>query len=141
LLFTEDVVGRETRHARSFEETRMDLDLDVTEQNGVAVLAVKGEVDVYTAPRLREKLVELVTQGKHRIVVNLEGVEFLDSTGLGVLVGAMKRLRVAHGRFGLVCAKEPLLKIFRITALDQVFPIYPTIVAATEDDDGAGSTS
>jgi anti-sigma B factor antagonist len=105
------------------------------------VLEVGGEVDVYTAPRLRERLVELVDAGARNVVVDLGGVEFLDSTGLGVLVGAMKRLRVAHGRFGLVCSKEALLKIFRITALDQVFPIYPTVEAATQDSDGGGPTS
>jgi anti-sigma B factor antagonist len=105
------------------------------------VLEVGGEVDVYTAPRLRERLVELVDAGARNVVVDLGGVEFLDSTGLGVLVGAMKRLRVANGRFGLVCSKEPLLKIFRITALDQVFPIYPTIEAATADGDGSGPAS
>jgi anti-sigma B factor antagonist len=105
----------------------MDLDLDVTEQNGVAVLAVKGEVDVYTAPRLREKLVELVTQGKHRIVVNLEGVEFLDSTGLGVLVGGLKRVRAHEGSLRLVCTQERILKIFRITGLTKVFPIHASV--------------
>ena len=104
------------------------------------VLEVGGEVDVYTAPRLRERLVELVDAGARSVIVDLGGVEFLDSTGLGVLVGAMKRLRVANGKFGLVCSKEALLKIFRITALDQVFPIYPTIEAAT-DGDGSGPTS
>ena len=104
------------------------------------VLEVGGEVDVYTAPRLRDRLVELVDSGARSVVVDLAGVEFLDSTGLGVLVGAMKRLRVANGRFGLVCSKESLLKIFRITALDQVFPIYPTIEAATQDGDGSGPT-
>jgi anti-sigma B factor antagonist len=104
------------------------------------VLEVGGEVDVYTAPRLRERLVELVDAGARDVVVDLGGVEFLDSTGLGVLVGAMKRLRQANGTFGLVCSKEALLKIFRITALDQVFPIYPTIEAATQDSDGHGST-
>jgi anti-sigma B factor antagonist len=55
---------------------------------------------------------------------------------LGVLVGALKRLRAASGTFGLVCSKEPLLKIFRITALDQVFPIFPTVEAATSATDG-----
>jgi len=105
------------------------------------VLEVGGEVDVYTAPRLRERLVELVDAGSRHVIVDLAGVEFLDSTGLGVLVGAMKRLRVANGTFGLVCSKEPLLKIFRITALDQVFPIYATVEAATGDKDGSGPTS
>ena len=68
----------------------MDLDLDVSEKNGVAVLAVKGEVDVYTAPRLREKLVELVTQGKHRIVGALDGAGLRD---LHVFAGARARRR------------------------------------------------
>jgi anti-sigma B factor antagonist len=95
------------------------------------VLEVGGEVDVYTAPRLRERLVELVDSGARNIVVDLGRVDFLDSTGLGVLVGALKRLRAAGGTFGLVCAKEPLLKIFRITALDQVFPIFASVEGAT----------
>jgi len=105
----------------------VDLDLDVTEKNGVAVLAVKGEVDVYTAPRLREKLVELVTQGKHRIVVDLEGVEFLDSTGLGVLVGGLKRVRSHNGDLGLVCTQHRILKVFEITGLTKVFSIHDTV--------------
>ena len=94
------------------------------------VLEVGGEVDVYTAPRLRERLVELVDSGARNVIVDLGGVEFLDSTGLGVLVGAMKRLRVANGRFGLVCSKEPLLKIFRITGLAKVFVIHDSAEAA-----------
>jgi anti-sigma B factor antagonist len=95
------------------------------------VLEVGGEVDVYTAPRLRERLVELVDGGARDVVVDLGRVDFLDSTGLGVLVGALKRLRAAGGTFGLVCSKEPLLKIFRITALDQVFPIFTSVDEAT----------
>ncbi|HEX8632391.1 MAG TPA: STAS domain-containing protein [Catenuloplanes sp.] len=94
------------------------------------VLEVGGEVDVYTAPRLRERLIEVVDAGARNVIVDLGRVDFLDSTGLGVLVGALKRLRAAGGTFGLVCAKEPLLKIFRITALDQVFPLYPSVEAA-----------
>ena len=58
--------------------------------------------------------------------------EFLDSTGLGVLVGALKRLRAAGGTLGLVCAHERLLKIFRITALDRVFALFDTVEAATQ---------
>jgi len=119
----------------------VDLTLATNEVEGATIIAVGGEIDVYTAPKLRDKITELVADGVYDIIVDMEAVEFLDSTGLGVLVGAMKRLRVANGKFGLVCAKEPLLKIFRITALDQVFPIYPTIEAATADSDGGGSTS
>jgi anti-sigma B factor antagonist len=95
------------------------------------VLEVAGEVDVYTAPRLRERLIELVEGGARSVIVDLTQVEFLDSTGLGVLVGALKRLRAAGGSLGLVCGQERLLKIFRITALDRVFSLYDTVDAAT----------
>lgn len=114
----------------------MELSLATRTVANHTVLEVGGEVDVYTAPRLRERLVELVDAGARDIVVDLGRVDFLDSTGLGVLVGALKRLRAAGGTFAVVCAKEPLLKVFRITALDQVFPLHDTVEAAV----GKGST-
>ncbi|GAB7040866.1 MULTISPECIES: STAS domain-containing protein [Catenuloplanes] len=119
----------------------MELQLATRTVAGHTVLEVGGEVDVYTAPRLRERLVELIDGGVRGVIVDLGGVEFLDSTGLGVLVGALKRLRPIGGTFGLVCAKEPLLKIFRITALDQVFPIYPSVDAAVQAAGGTGADS
>ena len=94
------------------------------------MLAVRGEVDVYTAPRLREKLVELVAQGRYRIVVDLEGVDFLDSTGLGVLVGGLKRLRSHHGDMVLVCTHQRVLKVFEITGLTKVFAIHDSLDTA-----------
>jgi anti-sigma B factor antagonist len=112
----------------------MELSLATRTVADHTVLEVGGEVDVYTAPRLRERLIELIDGGGHDVIVDLGRVDFLDSTGLGVLVGALRRLRSAGGTFALVCAKEPLLKIFRITALDQVFPLYPTVEAAIEAD-------
>ncbi|HEX5741617.1 MAG TPA: STAS domain-containing protein [Pilimelia sp.] len=109
----------------------MELALTTRTVGDHTVLEVGGEVDVYTAPRLREELLALIDAGTRKIVVDLGRVDFLDSTGLGVLVGAMKKLRGVEGTFGLVCTKEPLLKIFRITALDQVFPLYDSVDAAT----------
>ncbi|MDA8300756.1 MAG: STAS domain-containing protein [Actinomycetota bacterium] len=113
----------------------MELDLEVDDsRQPYTVLAVKGEVDVYTAPRLREKLVELVSQGKRQVVVDLEGVEFLDSTGLGVLVGGLKRLRSHDGDLSLVCTQQRILKVFEITGLTHVFSIFASA-------DEAASTS
>ena len=109
----------------------MELSLATRTVGEFAVVVVGGEEDVYTAPQLREGLLELIDAGVEHVVVDLGGVDFLDSTGLGVLVGALKRLRTVGGSFGLVFDREPLLKIFRITALDQVFPLYPTVDAAT----------
>ena len=105
----------------------MDLGLDVTEREGWAILAVRGEVDVYTAPRFRERLIELVSQGHHRILVDLEGVDFLDSTGLGVLVGGLKRVKDKEGTMKLVANQDRILKIFDITGLSKVFPMYGSL--------------
>src|ERR1700761_9701488 len=109
----------------------MELGLEVDESRSpFTVLAVKGEVDVYSAPRLREKLVELVSQGHRQIVVDMEGGDFLDSTGLGVLVGGLKRVRAHEGTLRLVCTQERILKIFRITGLTKVFPIHASVAEA-----------
>ena len=91
------------------------------------VLEIGGEIDVYTAPRLRERLVEVVGSGGTHIVVDLAKVDFLDSTGLGVLVGAHRRLRAGGGSLNLVIPHERLLKIFRITGLDTVFEIHSSV--------------
>jgi anti-sigma B factor antagonist len=109
----------------------MDLGLEVDDSHApYTVLAVKGEVDVYSAPRLREKLVELVNQGNTQIIVDLEGVDFLDSTGLGVLVGGLKRLRSHDGDLILVCTQQRIMKVFEITGLTKVFSIHDSVEAA-----------
>ena len=108
----------------------MDLSIDVKKQGGFALLQVAGEVDVFTAPKIREQLIDLVEQGDHDIIVSLEGVDFLDSTGLGVLVAGLKRVKMHDGTLSIVCTKDKILKIFRITGLTKVFPIFETEEAA-----------
>jgi len=109
----------------------VDLTVATREESGATVVAVAGEIDVYTAPRLREELVALIDGGRHRVVVDMAGVEFLDSTGLGVLVGALKRVRAFDdGALGLVCQDDRIMKIFRITGLTKVFAIHGTVEAA-----------
>ncbi len=110
----------------------MDLKLDHHAKDGSEVVEVEGEIDVYTAPRLRELLIELVNKGHFRLIVNMEKVEFLDSTGLGVLVGGLKRVRAHDGSLDLVCTQERILKIFRITGLTKVFGIHDTVDEAIE---------
>ncbi len=111
----------------------MELGLEVDDSRPpFTVLAVKGEIDVYCAPRLRERLVELVSEGHRQIVVDLEGVDFLDSTGLGVLVGGLKRLRTHDGDLSLVCTQPRILKVFEITGLTTVFSIATSVDEATE---------
>src|SRR5215469_6317397 len=108
-------------------EDAVDLKLDHYNKDGIEIVDVEGEIDVYTAPRLRELLIDLVNNGNHQIVVNMEKVEFLDSTGLGVLVGGLKRVRAHDGSLDLVCTQERILKIFRITGLTKVFGIHNSV--------------
>jgi anti-sigma B factor antagonist len=95
------------------------------------LLTVSGEVDVYTAPLLRQKLVDLADSGTSRIIVNLEPVEFLDSTGLGVLVAALNRLRRQEGDVELICSQPRIRRVFEITGLTRVFTIHPTLDAVS----------
>jgi len=94
------------------------------------VIELGGEVDLYTAPEFKERLVELIEGGKKQIVVDLSTATFIDSTTLGVLVGGVKRLRPAGGGLALVCSDQNITKIFEITGLDRVFPIHDTREAA-----------
>ena len=104
----------------------MDLTLATNEVDGATIIAVGGEIDVYTAPKLRDKITELVGEGHHDLVIDMEGVDFLDSTGLGVLVGGLKKVRAHDGSMELICSQDRLLKIFRITGLAKVFTINDT---------------
>ena len=90
------------------------------------VIELGGEVDLYTAPEFKERLVQVIEDGKKRLVVDLSKATFIDSTTLGVLVGGVKRLRPTGGSLSLVCTDQNISKIFEITGLDRVFTIYPT---------------
>ncbi|HVV77390.1 MAG TPA: STAS domain-containing protein [Mycobacteriales bacterium] len=104
-----------------------DLSVAIRSEGNRTVVAVSGEIDVYTAPKLREHLIDLVASGQYQLIVDLEAVDFLDSTGLGVLVGGLKRVRSHDGSLDLVCSQDRILKIFRITGLTKVFAIHASI--------------
>src|ERR1700761_3516958 len=109
----------------------MELTLNVhSEGPGFTVIEIAGEIDVYTSPKLRERLVGLVEAGSYQLIVDMEGVEFLDSTGLGVLVGGLKRVRAHEGWIDLVSTQGRILRIFRITGLNKVFSIYGSVADA-----------
>jgi len=112
----------------------MELTFEINEQvtGGVPVVAVVGEIDVATAPTLAEHLGVHEEAGIAAVVVDLLGVSFLDSTALGVLVGSFKRLRESGGTLKLVIAEPRILKVFEITDLIRVFPIFATVEAALQ---------
>ena len=110
----------------------MQLRTEVTEIAGWTVVNVYGELDVATAPQLRELLIDLVGDGANRLVLDLDGVDFLDSTGLGTIISALKRARTHGGDIRLVCTQPRIKRLFEITGLDKVVPIHETRTEAVE---------
>lgn len=102
----------------------MELDITTRMDGDVCSIVLKGEVDVYTAPGLKEKLVSAIEGGCRNVIVDMQEVGFIDSSGLGVLVSALRRARERDGVVRIVCSRDNILKIFRITGLDKVFPIF-----------------
>jgi anti-sigma B factor antagonist len=109
------------------QEHHVDLSISSDVRDGVTIVHVGGEIDVYTAPVLRERLDEHIAEGRLHLVVDLEDVSFMDSTGLGVLVGRLKLVRLSSGSLQLVCSSERILKVFSITGLDKVFQIFSSV--------------
>jgi len=119
--------GRIERPHRE-EWRNMDQTFEISEDDGdVPVVSVVGEIDVATAPQLRDRLLGRVASGSSTVAVNLLDVTFLDSTALGVLVGALKRCREAGGDLRLVVSEPRILKVFEITGLTEVFTIYGSV--------------
>lgn len=116
----------------------MDLELETSQHDGVAVLTLRGEIDVYTAPRMRQAIVDLVDAGSLNIVADMEKVDFLDSTGLGVLVEGLKRVRTRGGNLSLVVTQDKIVKIFDITGLNKAFPIFSSLEDALKEPVGGG---
>ena len=112
----------------------MELDVKLERDGAMCVISLSGEVDVYTSPSFKDRLVSAIDEGCTRIVVDLEGVDFIDSSGLGVLVSGLRRVKENDGSIRLICTREPILKVFRITGLDRVFPIFGSLDEAREMD-------
>lgn len=88
------------------------------------VLTIQGEIDVYTSAQLKETVVSTIAEGVKYIVMNLSQVEYLDSTGLGVLIGSLKHLKERQGNLILVSPSMRITRIFEITGLYKIFTIY-----------------
>lgn len=99
------------------------FDIDVVRADTSAVVRVGGELDHYTAPRLRAQLVELATVGVLDVTVDLAGLAFIDSTGLCALVAGLKRIRAGGGELSLRSVTPRTLKLLRLTGLDSVFDV------------------
>jgi anti-sigma B factor antagonist len=117
---------------------RMDLDVETSLRGKTTILTLRGEIDVYTAPRLRQAIVDAVDGGARELVVDMEKVDFLDSTGLGVMVEGLKRIKGRNGNLSVVTTQDKILKIFDITGLNKAFAMYGSVdEAVTEPTSGA----
>jgi len=108
----------------------MDLDVETTSRGNATILTLRGEIDVYTAPRLRQAIVDVVDGGAQHVVLDMEKVEFLDSTGLGVMVEGLKRITGRAGTLSVVATQDKILKIFDITGLNKAFGMYGSVEEA-----------
>jgi anti-sigma B factor antagonist len=105
--------------------------MSVDTVDGRIVVHVSGEVDLANAPELDEQLATVMGQAPSQLVVDLTNVTFMDSTGLGVLVRALKRSRELEIRLDLIVTNERVLKVFGITGLDTVLPIHSSMDSIT----------
>jgi anti-sigma B factor antagonist len=112
-----------------------DFKVDIIGPDGdCAVLRIAGELDAYTAPFLRDRMRDLTAVGVRHVIADLRQVDFLDSTGLGVLVGGLKRFREHGGSLAPVVTKSSILKIFQITGLTSVLPPRSSVADAIDVD-------
>jgi anti-sigma B factor antagonist len=94
------------------------------------VLSVTGEVDLFTAPEFKQRVMAPIAAGSEHVVVDLTGTTFIDSSSLGVLIGAHRRMKARGGRLVVACDNEAIVKTFRITGLDSVFTLVPSVEEA-----------
>jgi anti-sigma B factor antagonist len=111
----------------------VDIDVQARDEGPCRILVVTGEIDVATAPAFKRHLLEQIAEGHTRLVLDLAGVAFMDSTALGVLVGALTRVRASDGHIALVNVTERVAKVFTITHLTRVFTLHETLEDACAD--------
>ncbi|MEW2352426.1 STAS domain-containing protein [Spirillospora sp. NPDC029432] len=111
------------------------------EEQGLTVVTISGEIDVFTSPRLRELLLEIIDTGAAHLVVDLGEVTFLDSTGLGVLVGIYHRLRARDGSMSFVGVNDRVRRVFHVTQLTKIFVLHHSLEDAIAAHEAAAAQS
>jgi len=114
----------------------MAIDFEIEEHTAggdAHVVSVTGEVDLFTAPEFKQRVMAPIAAGSERVIVDLTGTTFIDSSSLGVLIGAHRRMKARGGRLIVACDNTGIVKTFRITGLDSVFTVVPSVDAALHD--------
>jgi anti-sigma B factor antagonist len=114
-------------------QSHEDISIRVHTVDGLHVFELSGSLDIATSPSVRAALIDMSERGDHRLIVDLTQVEFLDSTGLGALIGGQRRAKEFGGEVRLVAKEGQILRLLRITGLLNVFAVYPTLEAAVSD--------
>jgi len=106
----------------------VELNVSSRSQGDHAIVIATGEIDLYTAPRLQSELAEVIANAApaSRVVVDMSGVEFCDSTGMNVLLSCLRQVRERGGELELAAPRPAVMKILQVTALDSVFTIIPS---------------
>lgn len=108
------------------------MEFQETQTDAYVVLAPQGKLNLVMAPRLKARIDDLVRDGKPKVVVDLAGVDFIDSSGLGALVGGLKVARLAGGDVRIAAAGEQVRAVLRLTNLDRILAVHETVEAATD---------
>jgi len=99
-------------------------------EGGITVVAPTGRLDVAGAPALKDAITEVVKNGPPRVVIDMEGISFVDSTGLGSVISALKQLRGSQGDLRLAAPNQQVRVVLELTTLDRVFPYFATVEEA-----------
>ena len=108
------------------------MQIDVSKEDGIAIVTVQGEIDVETSPQLRECFDKLLAAGEHNFVIDMAGVDFVDSSGLAAFVRLFKRVRIGEGDVRLCGLRPEVSKIIELTRLNRVFDVFETRAQAVE---------
>lgn len=103
------------------------IDIEVSSKDGFKVIKPSGDLDVYTVGSLRDAIGAMIEEGSTKVVVDLDAVPFMDSSGLGALMGGVRRLRESGGDLAIACTREQHLKLFTITGFGEGVSIAPTV--------------
>jgi anti-sigma B factor antagonist len=116
-----------TRSRSGASVPAVELKVSTRSHAGHAVMDVAGEIDLYTAPRLQAEFTRLLETGPSRVVIDMSGVDFCDSTGMNVLLSALKRLKERGGALEVAAPRPAVRKILQVTGLDSVFTVHETV--------------
>jgi anti-sigma B factor antagonist len=108
------------------------VEIEISDEGGYRVLRPQGDLDVYTVGSLRDALGQMISDKTPKVVVDLDGVPFMDSSGLGALMGGVRRMREIGGDLAVACTREQHLKLFTITGFGEGVSIAPTVEEAAE---------